>query len=64
MDEALKMAEECGRLRSALNYLYSKYMDAIENGYLFEREMTTLQIAGYDVPTKAKEKEEKADETV
>ena len=67
MENLMRIAEENGRMKAALNYLYADYMDSIEKGYLFETEMVTLQIAGYDVPTKAKKKEnkeEKADETV
>ena len=62
MQKVIELAEENGRMRAALNYLYGEYMDSIERGYMFEDEKTTLQIAGYDVPTEAKKKEEKTDE--
>lgn len=62
MENLMKIAEENGRMKAALNYLYAEYMDSWDRGFLFETEMTTLKIAGYDVPTK--KKEDKADETV
>lgn len=62
MENLMKIAEENGRMKAALDYLYADYMDSWERGYLFETEMTTLKIAGYDVPTKKKEKEEDKDE--
>lgn len=65
IEKMMELAEENGRMKAALNYLYKEYMDSWERGYLFETEMTTLKIAGYDIPTKKKEKkEDKADETV
>lgn len=60
IEKMMELAEENGRMKAALNYLYQEYMDSIERGYLFETECMTLKIAGYDVPTKAKKKKEEA----